>query len=195
MHCSPYNLVASITCHQKNNCCFELIFHSLLYGELGFLLGGSTNSFKTYNNVKHLQKISNHQISLPLEEKPIAENAWLHWNPQKVMPCYALKELEFSPIKVILHHRYIRKKVDMFDLALIKVDRHFPFRNPKFVAPICLPSHSFKDQGIKVYVSGWGALSSTKCLTKPSHGPNPSTECSLPFIYAGTTMKSCRYTL
>jgi len=106
----------------------------------------------------------------------------------------AKKELEFSPIKVILHHRYIRKRVDMFDLALVKVDRHFPFRNPKFVAPICLPSHSsFKDQGIKVYVSGWGALSSKKCLTKPSHGPNPSTECSLPFIHAGSTMKSCSF--
>ena len=78
----------------------------------------------------------------------------------------------------------------MNDLALLKADR--PMKFNKYISPICLPDVGFKDQEIKVYVTGWGALSGKKCVTN-SDGPSPNQKCSLPFVWMNETMNHCSF--
>jgi len=114
----------------------------------------------------------------------------IHVGQHNLRDIYSDPNLKHPVTKIILHPKYIRKKKDMNDLALVKVKR--PFKFNKYVEPICLPGPDIKDKEIDVFVSGWGTLNQMECSTEG--GPNALVPCSQPYIWEGNTIPNCLFT-
>jgi hypothetical protein len=85
------------------------------------------------------------------------------------------------------------------DIALLKLRRHVKFRyrlnTEKSILPICWSSKLSGDDVNKkesVYVAGWGNTNDNKCVTD-KNGPDPYSQCKLPFTYKGMTRFGCSF--